>query len=839
MTKLVKRPDIVKVFADKAMHADYLPVRFATNRLANGKLNEIANDNFEYGLESLEGDIQPRDLQSVLYYLSSNLTYLFQRGVSEFSPYEDYPANALVQHDGAFWLSKGEVKASLHHMVQDPCNPCKPPLCETPVYPSKETGWCKIISSCEYDNKIKELETKDKALETAIGNLKGVEEFKIITNPNTGTKELKVALSDGSEIFIPMADFGHIKVVEGTGEISISNADGSKIVLKKPVYEKELDQNKGFFHNKQSGLWEVDLSDLLQEHSSLEVDRNGKIKVKVDDKTIDRDKDGNIQIDPEWIEKNIDPLKKYQNALNDKAAENLKNALKDYAAKQQALQDTINALNRANETGKYLPIKEAEDNLNKIKADIEASKTNITDLYNKLKNLGLSPEEFDKLLQDLINGSKGNGKSIARIEQLPNGQIILHYTDGTKELVIINRVNTDKSLQGDGKVEPLGIRISKRADNGLIVLDDGLYLGVSSRYPNLYVDAVNGEDDNIGNRKFPLRTIKEALLRNTNGQGMNVNIWLHEGQDHEISHATAGSRIHVLNSTVNFETYGDQYDAMWDRPEIVDNYQRNKYLNHEQRINPRIVFKGITSSWLYPRSNAVSQDLKTKINDLPWLTFRSSSVTFYGITFVIDLNTIRPEVVGLGVENHVNKDGNLKLFNYNCMIYNYDSNIQCVHTSYQSRGEIQVTGTPDQVRRWNDLEATKPTKFGVIKKLNGERIASMGIFSTMVDATMSYNFREIANIPRYKPKYFIFGDHGWGTEVTASKTFALRYAASSLIKDGVHNGDTTKSNTTLDDVLSYIHTSNWYLDIAGETVIAPKTDVLYNQVRTAYNKQSY
>lgn len=313
----INRPNTVKVFGVNAMQGDYLPVKFGTNVVvAKEDYANVANKNFEYGLESLEGDLQLKDLNTVFFYQGALLKYLFQKGIPEFSTYENYETGAVVQHDGNVWIATKDVKASTHEKVADPCDPCGCKTeCENPVYPSKEAGWCKFITSCEYDAKIKELEAKDKALEKAINDLKGVEGFSVVPNAETGALELRLDLSDGSKVTIPMTKFGHIKQNDD-GSLSITNADGSKIALPKFVAEKDLDQQKGFIFNTASGKWEVDLADLVKDGSGLQVDRNGNISVKpadlVDGETLRvNPTSGKVEIDPRYTRDQLAAANRY------------------------------------------------------------------------------------------------------------------------------------------------------------------------------------------------------------------------------------------------------------------------------------------------------------------------------------------------------------------------------------------------------------------------------------------------------------------------------------------------------------------------------------------------
>lgn len=313
----IKRPDVIKVFGKNAMQGDYLPVKFGTNVVVpKESFEDIANKNFEYGLESLEGDLQLKDLNTVFFYQGALLKYLFQKGIPEFSAYENYEAGAVVQKDGVVWVATKAIEASLHKKEANPCDPCGCKVeCENPVYPSKEAGWCKFITSCEYDLKIAELEAKDKALQKAIDDLKGVEGFAVLPNAETGALELRLSLSDGSKVTIPMTKFGHIKQNDD-GSLSITNADGSKIALPKFVAEKDLDQQKGFIFNTTSGKWEVDLADLVKDGSGLQVDRNGNISVKpsdlVDGETLRvNPTSGKVEIDPRYTRDQLAAANRY------------------------------------------------------------------------------------------------------------------------------------------------------------------------------------------------------------------------------------------------------------------------------------------------------------------------------------------------------------------------------------------------------------------------------------------------------------------------------------------------------------------------------------------------
>lgn len=200
-----------KVFAEDASSAAYLPVKFATDSLVN-KSNwfEIANKNYAFGLEALEGDLQLRDLNSVLYYMSQSIKYLYQRGVAEWSKYEDYVAGSLVSYEGSLYVAIAPSfgKPLPKEPKYDSCgNVCEEPVdcsivevdkdpCALETNPKASDKWCSIVTACEYKSSVKKLEETNKALQNTLEKLKGVESFTF--NEDTGKYELM--LSDGSTV---------------------------------------------------------------------------------------------------------------------------------------------------------------------------------------------------------------------------------------------------------------------------------------------------------------------------------------------------------------------------------------------------------------------------------------------------------------------------------------------------------------------------------------------------------------------------------------------------------------------------------------------------------------
>ena len=326
-------------FAAQSMHADYLPVRFATEQLASkSKYYEIANQNFAYGLESLEGDYQLRDLNSALFYISQVLGYTMQQGIPEFNEYQDYPVGAVFVKDGEIYIVtktiKGkEVPVQKYDCCGNPISTACEPVCEAPLDLTKYA--CKVITSCMFDPIIEALQAKDEALEALIEDLSKI---KLVAN------------SDGSFTFTN-ADKTTVTIPAHKASVKVTNSDGSTVhgfmhltaekhgeptTTLQLIGSNELNQQKGFYYNPTDKKWEVDLSDLVKDGSGLQVDKNGNISVKmsdlIDGKTINLDAAGNLQVKPEYAETLKDGAVEEANQYtDDKLKELAENGAKVYA----------------------------------------------------------------------------------------------------------------------------------------------------------------------------------------------------------------------------------------------------------------------------------------------------------------------------------------------------------------------------------------------------------------------------------------------------------------------------------------------------------------------------
>lgn len=604
-TNYLSRPKMVKTFASKAMDVKHLAVRFGTNRLA-ADVESIANDNFEYGIESLEGDLQPRDLNSVLKYLSANLTYLFQQGVAEFSPYQDYPLGALAQYDGALWISTKEIAASKHEVKADPCNPCAIPKdCEVAKFPSEENGWCRLVTYCEYSKDLKALQDKDDALEKAINDLKGVKGFAITANPDTGLLELTLSLSNGQEIRIPMTRFGHIAQNED-GSLSITNANGTTLELPKFVAEKDLDQQKGFFFNAQSGKWEVDLADLVQNGSGLQVDKNGNISVKpadfIDNNSLEILPTGKTGVSESWLEKILKPIKEYLRNQKDANADALAKIIRDLEAAQKAYADEKAREAEVLARGNYAEIKAYEENLERLKQQVRKHENDLGNQSAQLKALGLTDEEILALIQAGMN--KTNPNYITRIDPVDGG-VKVTYANGTTAFLGGNSVITDgKSITGNGKDKELAVQLSKRSDNKIQLVEDGLYIGEQTEQQDYYVSITEGNDDNIGTREKPMRTLDATLNRIKPTFAGRIRIHLKENEVFDVIEG------HYMEGILEFRTYGYVSDTQY-----PDSKRESRYYRGWSAANyPRPTIRFLTR--LYPEELLVKRGYITAAKEV-------------------------------------------------------------------------------------------------------------------------------------------------------------------------------------------------------------------------------
>lgn len=155
--------------------------------------------------------------------------------------------------------------------------------------------------------------------------------------------------------------------------------------------------------------------------------------------------------------------------------------------------------------------------------------------------------------------------------------------------------------RNDGTRSYYDVELSRKEGNLLQQEKDGLYYGEGApdNIRSLYIDAVNGNDNNTGTRASPLKTIKEAVDRGPGG--VTRDLYLYEGQQHLVE---VSNRVQLRGGKWGIFPYGPAVDAL---PPVPGNskYAQLACIN----LNTRIVastFESYNSSGAnYQRATAI------------------------------------------------------------------------------------------------------------------------------------------------------------------------------------------------------------------------------------------
>lgn len=351
-----KRPDIVKVFADKSSHGNFMPTKFGTNvPVDKGSYPDIANTDFEYGLESLQRDIQLKDLNSIFNYYGSLTAYLFQQGIAEFSPYQNYTAGAVVMYNNKLWIAARDVAATMVVPVittNHKCSCCKTDcgctktttttatVTGVPQYPVESADWNALATENTISMQFADLALKDTLLEETIKNVNGVTGFDLVKDATTNKLFLVLTLTGGTTFKIDMGAVGS-STVNADGSYTLVGADGTPIVIPSHTKTTRLtnssgesiygfihtqsqiqgtygdslkilgysDMGKGLKFNATDKTWEVDLSSILKAGSGFQIASDGTLSIKpadlINTSTLSVGNDGKITINNAFITSNI------------------------------------------------------------------------------------------------------------------------------------------------------------------------------------------------------------------------------------------------------------------------------------------------------------------------------------------------------------------------------------------------------------------------------------------------------------------------------------------------------------------------------------------------------
>ena len=121
---------------------------------------------------------------------------------------------------------------------------------------------------------------------------------------------------------------------------------------------------------------------------------------------------------------------------------------------------------------------------------------------------------------------------------------------------------SDFTNDNSNNKEGIGVRVSSDNGNLLQQRKTGLYYGIEAApdTANLYVSSSTGDDSNAGTRTAPLKTIREAFLRNSVGTIFYVHLYENDTHDVLSSWGRFGT-----GKVVTFKPYGDVFDALQPR----------------------------------------------------------------------------------------------------------------------------------------------------------------------------------------------------------------------------------------------------------------------------------
>lgn len=176
----------------------------------------------------------------------------------------------------------------------------------------------------------------------------------------------------------------------------------------------------------------------------------------------------------------------------------------------------------------------------------------------------------------------------------------LNQVNNTDVSVLVPE-NIGKGLEFNPKNSQYDVAISSDNGNLLTLRNNGLYYGIEAPpdTSNLYVSSSKGNDSNKGTKDSPLRTIREAFRRNSQGQFFTVN--LYENDEHE----WRSSWGKFNNYAWTIQPYGEVFERVYaDNPVLTIQWARSKQI------------KRPTIKFVFDRPSAVSTLFLGNIQDI-------------------------------------------------------------------------------------------------------------------------------------------------------------------------------------------------------------------------------
>ena len=295
--------------------------------------------------------------------------------------------------------------------------------------------------------------------------------------------------------------------------------------------------------------------------------------------------------------------------------------------------------------------------------------------------------------------------------------------DGSLEqngVTVVTPDNMGKGVWYNPTTHKYEVKLSGISGNLLSLRDDGLYYGTKAKpnLENLYVDAVNGVDQNpdevqgVGTQSNPLRTIAYAM--SLLEYGKQHNIFLHESQDHIVN-----TQIRDKNNELFFYAYGPKLTEYMKT--AIDALEARRHHNRDG-YGPNIIlsFKGI-------------------------LTSTNNSYYKYGLyTFIVHGNVA---IIGINLINNMNLDLPIPAGKTDVKVVN-KARIRVIGTVKFTIGSLKDTGTPTVGE-------------GVLDKVNDKW--DIGMFGTEKGKILLGSLHTNPNTLNS----FVIADKGWDADITA------------------------------------------------------------------------
>lgn len=314
------------------------------------------------------------------------------------------------------------------------------------------------------------------------------------------------------------------------------------------------------------------------------------------DNAIKADKNGVYVKD---LEPQVEKLEEAFKNKYDRLGNDLEARIRELNGKLNALKDIEVALAAAKAEGNYNKIKELEARLQAAKEAQQTGDKGLAEAIEALRKQGLTDEQIRKIIDDAVAKAGGTGRYITRIETNQNdGTVTYYYSDGTSatgKLANFGGVVADqRTIVGDGHDRALRVQLSARADNKLQVVKDGLYIGETMEQPFLYVTR-DGNDENIGTREKPMRTLDAALSRVKNTYTGRFYIHLKENEVFDVIDS------HYMAGTLEFRTYGPVSDTQFPHRKRENAYYRGYSAVNYPRPTIRFITRAVPEEMLTKR----------------------------------------------------------------------------------------------------------------------------------------------------------------------------------------------------------------------------------------------